>query len=285
MWPKLWLGIRDKSTSISTIICGCFAFLGNFFRWSTCALRDKGPVTPIVRSFTLTLVLCVGGDRKKITLISRSTYVLNAFAGRELQASIWDNRQSWKGNYMASDDSIVVLQFSCNLIGLYTKRFCSRSSTSLESLKCHHKFRACAHIGMPIFGISPLSLDLSQRCGSLLLPHLHPTSGDLLLPLYHCTMWPGWLSRWLALTRCLFWEWRHFMRTTSTGGSHLRRPKMWASVNIQLAGFCHKWSADSQVGGSQAADCRKRSPVEKAKFTSAFFYYEYFKGITYLKWK
>lgn len=192
MWPKLWLGIRDKSTSISTIICGCFAFLGNFFRWSTCALRDKGPVTPIVRSFTLTLVLCVGGDRKKITLISRSTYVLNAFAGRELQASIWDNRQSWKGNYMASDDSIVVLQFSCNLIGLYTKRFCSRSSTSLESLKCHHKFRACAHIGMPIFGISPLSLDLSQRCGSLLLPHLHPHpqcrvwwSFVTTLPLYH----------------------------------------------------------------------------------------------------
>jgi len=180
---------------------------------------------------------------------------------------------------MASDEALSteVLQFSSNLIGLYTKRFCSRSSTSLESLKCHHKFRACAHIGMPIFGISLLFHSIfpsavTRSCyhiHSIHIIHIHihilsAWTGDLLLPFYH-------VVGWLALTRCLFWEWRLFTRTTSTGGSHLRRPKMWPSVNIQLAGFGHKWSADSQVGGSQAVDSHSPNLDGNAKFKSVHF--------------
>lgn len=87
-------------------------------------------------------------------------------------------------NYMllahTSDSRRSVFQFSANLIGLYTKLLLlllllSRSSraahdTLRESLKCHHKFRACAHIGMPIFGVSYTGTAALVSWSWLLLP-------------------------------------------------------------------------------------------------------------------
>lgn len=127
-------------------------------------------------------------------------------------ASIWDNRQSWKGNYKAWDETAgsELLQFSSNLIGLYTKRFCSsRSSTSLESLKCHHKFRACAHIGMPIFGISPLSPGAAPVTTSS-----PPRRRLVVIFCYHFTIYHVQLSGWRL--QAAYFGWGLFGRTIST---------------------------------------------------------------------